>query len=96
MLPTATHSSVSTSIVEQLATMIRTGDYAAGDRLPGERILAKQFQVSRASIREALRTLSTIGLLETRHGLGTFVKDPSSDVIQAALVYHIIADQETL
>lgn len=76
--------------------MIRTGNYAIGDRLPGERILAKQLQVSRASIREALRTLITIGLLETRQGLGTFVKDPSLEVLQTALPPPILTNQDTL
>src|SRR5947207_1401709 len=40
--------------------------------LPGERLLAVRFAVSRGSIRDALRLLETIGLLETRHGQGTF------------------------
>ena len=63
--------------------MIRDGDYTPGDRLPSERKLAEQLQVGRTSVREAIRQLETIGLLEARHGLGTFVKDPSNEMIQA-------------
>lgn len=96
MLYSQQRSSVAGETVERIAEMIRTGDYSPGDRLPGERKLAEQLRVGRTSIREAIRRLETMGLLESRHGLGTFVKDPSSEVIQAALVPHIITDQETL
>lgn len=96
MLAPGPRSSVSADTVEQIAAMIRAGDYAAGDRLPGERILAKQLQVSRASVREALRTLTTIGLLETRQGLGSFVKDPSQELLQASLPPPILTNQATL
>ena len=56
--------------------MIRDGTYSPGDQLPNERVLAEQFQVSRASIREALRTLQTMGLIESQVGVsgGNFVK----------------------
>jgi GntR family transcriptional repressor for pyruvate dehydrogenase complex len=96
LLSPGSRTSVSADTVEQIAAMIRAGEYAAGDRLPGERILAKQFQVSRASVREALRTLTTIGLLETRQGLGTFIKDPSQEILQASLPPPILTNQDTL
>jgi len=51
----------------------------AGDQLPPERQLAEQFQVSRASVREALRTLELLGIVETRPGGGTFVRQTSPD-----------------
>ena len=88
--------SVAGETVERIADMIRTGQYAPGDRLPSERKLAEQLQVSRTSVREALGRLETIGLLESRHGLGTFVKDPSREVLQASLVPHISTDPETV
>jgi GntR family transcriptional repressor for pyruvate dehydrogenase complex len=88
--------SVAGETVEQIADMIRTGQYAPGDRLPSERKLAEQLQVSRTSVREALGRLETIGLLESRHGLGTFVKDPSRELLQASLMPHILTDSETL
>ena len=88
--------SVAGEIVEQIAGMIRSGQYAAGDRLPGERQLAKQLQVSRTSVREALSRLETFGLLESRHGLGTFVKDPSREVLHASLMPHLLIEPETV
>lgn len=89
-------STVAGETVERIAEMIRSGDYILGDRLPGERQLAQQLRVSRTSVREALGRLETVGLVECRHGLGTFVKDPSREVIQAALVPHLLTDRETL
>lgn len=53
--------------------MIRTGALAPGQRLPGQRELAERLGVSRASLREALLTLETLGLIQTRPGRGTFV-----------------------
>ncbi len=65
-----------TRIAEEIADRIRVlildGTLPTGRPLPGERTLAERFEVSRGSIRDALRLLETIGLLETRHGQGTF------------------------
>jgi GntR family transcriptional repressor for pyruvate dehydrogenase complex len=88
--------SVAGETVARIADMIRSGRYAPGARLPSERKLAEQLQVSRTSVREALSRLETFGLLESRHGLGTFVKDPSREVLQASLMPHLIADPETV
>lgn len=62
---------------EQLEQAISAGDYAPGDPLPSERELAGMFGVSRVSIREAIRSLEAVGLIEVRHGAGTMVVDPS-------------------
>lgn len=96
MLNVSSKSSVSADTVHQIAEMLRAGEYIVGDRLPGERQLAKQLRVSRASVREALRKLETVGLLEIRQGLGTFVKEPNNEAIQASLPPHILTDQTTL
>jgi len=66
-------------IVEQIEGLLEKGDLRAGDQLPPERQLAEQFQVSRASVREALRTLELLGVVETRAGGGTFVRQTSPD-----------------
>jgi GntR family transcriptional repressor for pyruvate dehydrogenase complex len=96
MLYSHQRASVAQETVERIAGMIRDGEYAPGDRLPSERKLAEQLQVGRTSVREAIRQLETIGLLEARHGLGTFVKDPSNEMIQAAFLSHLLPDQDTL
>ncbi|HHV65197.1 MAG TPA: FadR family transcriptional regulator [Peptococcaceae bacterium] len=63
-------------IIEQIKQHIQEGRLNPGDKLPPERDLVKFFNVSRASIREALSALQTMGLLEVRTGEGTFVRKP--------------------
>jgi GntR family transcriptional regulator len=60
-------------IEEQLAERIASRELAAGDRLPAERELAKGLSVSRMTVRQALSTLSSRGLVERGVGRGTFV-----------------------
>lgn len=70
-------------VVQQIQEMIYEGKLKAGDRLPTERELVKQLNISRASVREALRSLDIMGLVESRPGEGTFITRPreSSDHI---------------
>ncbi|RKD31540.1 FadR/GntR family transcriptional regulator [Thermohalobacter berrensis] len=60
-------------VIEQIQDMIMNGAINKGDRLPSERELAEQLKVSRTSVREALRVLEVIGLIESRQGEGNFV-----------------------
>lgn len=60
-------------IVDQVIKMVMTGVLKQGDKLPSERQLKDQFNVSRASLREALRILSTLGIIEVRAGSGIYV-----------------------
>lgn len=55
--------------------MIETGELKPGDRLPAERELAEHFKVSRASLRAALHSIAGMGLLQFRHGSGTYITD---------------------
>jgi len=66
---------LSDQIAEQLETMIATQGLKPGDRLPAERQLAEQLEVSRPSLREAIQKLISKGLLVSRAGGGTFVQD---------------------
>jgi GntR family transcriptional regulator, transcriptional repressor for pyruvate dehydrogenase complex len=66
---------VAEAIADRIRELILDRTFAAGEPLPGERDLAERFGVSRGSVRDALRTLETIGLIETRHGQGTFPKE---------------------
>lgn len=78
-----------TRIAEEVADRIRMlilhGTFPAGRPMPSERRLREQFGVSRGSIRDALRILETIGLLETRHGQGTFPKELTVDRLVSPL-----------
>ena len=74
-------SKLSSRIAEQIQALIAEHRLKVGDRLPSEAELARLLRVSRPSLREALKTLAAVGLLEIRHGQGTFVK--SADVERA-------------
>lgn len=63
------------SIIEQLVDMIKEGTLETGQRLPAERELARMFNVSRASLREAFSAMEIIGLVEVRQGEGTYITD---------------------
>ncbi|MCG7533255.1 pyruvate dehydrogenase complex transcriptional repressor PdhR [Psychrobium sp. MM17-31] len=66
---------LSDAIVQALETMILEGTLRPGEKLPSERDLAKQFEVSRPSIREAIQVLEAKGLLNRRQGGGTYVQE---------------------
>lgn len=59
-------------IVEELASNIKAGQIKPGDKLPTESEIMARFEVSRTVVREALSKLQASGLVETRHGIGTF------------------------
>src|SRR3989344_3723953 len=60
-------------LVESLGDRIRDGRLALGDKLPTEAAIMAEFSVSRTVVREAISKLQASGLVETRHGIGTFV-----------------------
>lgn len=64
------------SVAEKLKKQIADGLYPAGSRLPGERDLAEQFEVSRVTIREAEIALQALGHISIRTGSGVYVLDP--------------------
>ncbi|MDQ7864958.1 GntR family transcriptional regulator [Peribacillus frigoritolerans] len=55
--------------------MIEADSLLPGDKIPSERELSDRFNVGRSSVREALRALELLGLIETRRGEGTFIRD---------------------
>jgi GntR family transcriptional regulator, transcriptional repressor for pyruvate dehydrogenase complex len=62
-------------VVAQLRDMIHRGELSSGDRLPPERDLAKLLGVSRPTLRAGIRSLTTVGILQSRQGAGTFVAE---------------------
>jgi GntR family transcriptional regulator, transcriptional repressor for pyruvate dehydrogenase complex len=77
----------SDDVVDQIRTAILSGQLKTGDRLPNERDLCGIFGVSRATLREGLRTLEAIGAIEIRPGAagGIFAAEPQADQVGAAL-----------
>ena len=70
---------VAEEVADRIRTLILDGTFPQGQPLPSERVLTEQFGVSRGSIRDAFRMLEMIGLLETRHGRGTFPHELTVD-----------------
>lgn len=60
-------------VIEQIQESILIGELKKGDKLPSERELSDRMRVSRTSIREALRVLETMGVVESRQGEGNFI-----------------------
>jgi len=77
------------NIVEQIKTMIINGKLKAGDRLPSERELADSLAVSRTSVREALRILESMDLIQCRPGDGNFVKEITIDSLAKSIAWKI-------
>jgi DNA-binding FadR family transcriptional regulator len=69
----APKGTVTQRAIEQIKSMIREGVLQPGQRLPTERDLAAQLNISRSSMREAVRALTVLGILEARHGSGVYV-----------------------
>lgn len=76
--PTQKQLKIYEQVVLRIQEMLHTGTINVGDKLPPERDLAATFQVSRSSIREAIRSLQEKGIVESRRGNGTFVVNTTS------------------
>jgi GntR family transcriptional repressor for pyruvate dehydrogenase complex len=83
-------------IVRQVKAMISEGKLKGGDRLPPERDLAEKFVVSRTSVREALRALESLGLVEIRAGEGTFVRQVSIESLVEPLALLMVSQREAI
>jgi GntR family transcriptional repressor for pyruvate dehydrogenase complex len=76
------------SVFEKLVTSLLQGPWREGDRIPPERELCQQLNIGRASLREALKALELIGMLQCRVGDGTFVL-PRSQFLSRPLLWAI-------
>jgi len=85
---------LSTEILSRLQRGIRQGDLRPGDQLPPERELAESLGVSRNSVREALRALEVLGVVEVRHGEGTFVRSPDIGALLGPVFDVLITKQD--
>jgi len=83
-------------IVRQVRALIADGHLKSGDRLPPERDLAERFRVSRTSVREALRSLQSRGLIDIRAGDGAFVHDVSVEALIEPLALVILPYREAV
>lgn len=68
----------------------------AGDRLPSERELSSRLNVGRSSVREALRALEPVGLIETRRGEGTFIRNFYDNGLVQLIAPFLLQDEKTI
>jgi len=87
---------ISTKIAEQIKTLINSGELKPGDALPPERELVKVFNVSRASLREALNSLAGMGFLEMSQQHRTIVKSLAAGRITDPLQHLLKEDNQTV
>ncbi len=79
--------SVTSRAIDSIRAMIRSGELAPGERLPPEQELADRLGVSRGSLREAVRALSQINVLDVRRGDGTYVTSLAPSELLSGLVF---------
>jgi GntR family transcriptional regulator, transcriptional repressor for pyruvate dehydrogenase complex len=87
---------LSDQVVAILRTAIIRGDYPPGSRLPTANALSDTLGVSVSVVRDALRTLSSMGLVEVRHGHGIFAAQPRDDTLSSALALRMQRSELTV
>lgn len=86
----------SEAALSRVRSFIETGGFRPGDTLPSERDLAKRFQVSRHTLREALRVMEARGVLLSRRGSGTYIAPVSAARLRAALTDCLRSERATV
>lgn len=87
--------SVVQSVINRLTEGMRAGELKPGDKIPTEPELAESFGVARSSIREAIKILTYLGVLESRRPEGTFVCDGYTESMIDPMVYGIILNRDS-
>ena len=87
---------VAQSVVNRILELVRTGMLRPGDRLPSERELIDILNISRPSLREALRALSILGVVDARRGGGAYVTDLDARTLLAPLDFFLSLSGENL
>lgn len=78
-------------IARKLIDYILSGEVAPGTRMPSERQLASDLGVGRSAVREALKSLGLLGLVEVRQGDGTYLRKPDSDLLPRVIEWGLPA-----
>ena len=89
-------TSLSEEIAGQIMRLISTGDLTPGQKLPSERELRLRFGVGRSSLREALRCLTIVGVLETRAGEGTYISLNRDKFIGKVLEWRVATERRNV
>ncbi len=81
--------SVAEAVVRRILDMVKAGVLKAGDALPPERDLAVSLNVSRPSVREALRGLTVLGVVRTRQGGGAYISDLGPETLLGPIQFYL-------
>jgi len=98
MFETARQNKTTDIIIGQIRTAILEGRLAPGDRLPPEKRLGEQFQVSKQTLRESMRALEHMGLIEVRKGVGggAFIMEVNRQVAAQSLANYLYFKKLTI
>lgn len=90
-----TEKKVYVEIVQRIREIIEQDGLTVGDKIPSERELASRLNVGRSSVREALRSLELLGLIQTRVGGGTYIKNFGDHRLVQLVGTFILLDEKT-
>jgi GntR family transcriptional regulator, transcriptional repressor for pyruvate dehydrogenase complex len=83
-------------IVAAIAELIMRRVWRPGDRIPPEKDLAARFNVGRSTIREAIKSLVIFGVIDSRPGDGSFIREPQSDLLSGAFQWGMLLTERNL
>jgi len=84
------------TILKRMLAFLLSGEVTPGSRIPSERQLAEELSVGRGTIREAIKSLSMLGLLEQRVGDGTYLSSSSSDLLPGVIEWGLLLGEKRL
>jgi GntR family transcriptional regulator, transcriptional repressor for pyruvate dehydrogenase complex len=91
---TGEKSKVYVEILNQIRKMMEIDGLKTGDKIPSERELSERLNVGRSSVREALRAIELLGIIETRRGEGTFIKEIGEHQLIELLATFLLQDSK--
>ena len=85
---------LATEIARRLVEFLLSGGLEPGDQIPSERQLAEAFGVGRSAMREALKSLALLGLLEVRHGDGTYLRRADATLLPTVIEWGLLLGEQ--
>lgn len=89
-------ASLTKQLIDEIILSIESGELPAGEKMPPEAELAEMLHVSRNSLREALKTLETFGIIQSIHGQGTFLSPNAAQRIPNMELLQLLSDNDDL
>src|SRR5215212_3999749 len=91
-----TRATLPQEVVAAIANLIMNRVWKPGDRIPSEKELASRFGVGRSTIREAIKSLVILGVIDARPGDGSFIRDGTSDLLSGAFQWGLMLTEQNL